>query len=283
MTRSRLISSFEITATDKVLYVSYNGGADTAVTLTEGTYYWNCDGAADDFAAMLKARLEATFGGTTWTVQITGVNHVDATVCSGRVVISEAAQNFELVMTHASWTVDPRILGWIGTADEASAGKELTSDWVHRYGWYPQTQPVEDVIKTVSANVVDFSTTRYRSGVTWGRHESASIAFDVIPSALVRIEAAADATRTAEVLVTTGDLNCPFERFVLDLAGDHTRRWRLYLVETAMMLVTDYYGPYVFAPDSPLWQDPLAQSLIQDKAGELWTCIIGGEGMPNWR
>jgi len=281
MTNSRLTSSFTLTAATNRMRCTYNGGSATNVDIDLATYgptfHWSCDGTTADFATALKAALETAFGGTTFTVKVYNVNSASATYGDGRIKITGAAQDFtfEWLTEAANITIDPHILGFSGLADADSASKNLNSPWVHRYGWYPQSDAVEDLIRKVANTSVSFSSARYRSGVDWGEWETIGLAFDHLNSTFARTAAAADSARNASLGLTVGDLNCSFEAFGLDLCRHASREWRYYPVNTSYT-TSDYHGPYVFLPDSPLWLDPLSMSQITARAGELWMIALNG-------
>jgi hypothetical protein len=256
---------------------TYNGGAATDVDVAVGTYHWGCDGGATDFAVALKSALETAFVATTFTIKIYNVNSASTTYGDGRIKITEAAHDFtfEWLTETAYINFDSRILGFSGLADADSTAKNLNSPWVHRYGWYPQTDPVEDLIRTVANTSVTFSSARYRSGVDWGEWPTIGLAWDHLNSTFVRTAAAADSARNANLGLTVGDLNCSFERFGLDLCRSASREWRYYPDCTAYT-TSDYHGPYVYQPDSPLWLDPLSSSQITQRAGELWMVSVSG-------
>jgi hypothetical protein len=131
------------------------------------------------------------------------------------------------------------------------------------------------LIRKVANTSISFSSARYRSGVDWGEWETIALAFDALNSTFARIAAAADANRNTGLGLTAGDLNCAFERFALDLARDSDKDWRYYADATDFG-TTDFEGPYVFPPDSPIWLDPLALSQITHRAGELWMISLAG-------
>jgi hypothetical protein len=275
MTTSRLISGIRVqTLINDQIVVNYNGGGATPVTIPAGIYYWSCDGAADDFATVLQTALLAEFGGT-WTVAVLGIVIASSAfgVCDGHTYIYEDNNNFVLCMTDADWTLDPRILGYSGSADATAVDGYVVSEWVHRRGWYPQTEPIESIIRIVGNNAVETSSSKYLAGVSWGEFATRQLAFDCLPGALVRVAAAADAVRATDPGVVTGDLNCAWECFATDLACDCGIDWRLYPDVTDPNV---YVGPYVFLPGSVLWVDPLALSMVQERAGELWTCAFAG-------
>jgi hypothetical protein len=275
-----MISTFTITAGLNDRIVVTHSGTDYVVTLTAGTYKWSDDGTASDFALMLDTVLEA--GGSwappravmTWSVDIVGKGVTPAGYADGRIYYTASIVNFTFKTTSASWTLDPRVLGLRSGTDYASANGPgydyLYSPDVHRYGWYPQTDAEED-LPTLwpSVETVTYSN-QSRSSVDWGEYERGVFAWRARPSYLIRIKAAADATRdpTRDYL-TLGDLNCALERFLIDLIRSVSRQLYHYPDITSHATV---YGPYALAEEHD--SNPLCRSSIEIRAGERWIAGI---------
>jgi hypothetical protein len=218
MANNRLISTFTLTTANRRLVGSYDGGAATNIDVAAGTYRWSCNAAAYDFAAALDAALVAAFGGT-WTVQVEGVDASDASIANGRPkIICANGHTFSLLLSHVNMTMDPGIVGG-GSAPYAATGVNLIMPYVHRYGWYPQTDAEEDlpdvVVRTNHVYYSDFT----RSGTDWGEYGDIRLAWRARPSYLVRMAAATDGSRDPTVAyLTLGDPSCTMARFVADLA-----------------------------------------------------------------
>lgn len=277
MTIGRLLSSRTLDSTNKVLVANHSVGGTTTITLAEQRWWPGHE--TGELYTQIEIALNAAFPGT-WNVSTNGVNFTDSTRAQGQLVVSwTGGGTFRWVLTNPAWTLDPRLLGFreLTPAEEVlatSATGVLMSQDVHRAGWYPRIGVVEDRISQIARTMVAYSSGDYLDLQTWGERQVIVAGFDIVQSALVRIDAAADPARAAQVFVTTGDLNCAFERFVLDLISNSAEGWRLYPDQT---VGTTYRGPYRFKPASPLWTNPLAApSRMISAAGDIHAIVIDG-------
>lgn len=274
MTTSRLLSQIVISSNGAFQVWIDTGGAGTTGTATvpDGTYYWSCDGTADDLALALVTAMTAV-NNNGWTVDVIGVDVTSSTYCEGRIAIVGGAA-WTINWTDATVNkIDPRILGSRGLADEGAAGAVwYYSDDVHRYGWYPQDTPEED-LPTQKADVsVSMTTGRVTDTIDDGEYQTIGLMWARVPAVFMRI-AGSDTARATPSLVTVGDLNCGWERFCLDVSRNDLR-WRYYAVTATK---TTYLGPYALALRPQASGDPAVGCALQERAGELWR--ISTEGM----
>ena len=278
MASSRCLSSFELTAANNQLRIS-NGIAPTTITLTAGTYWHENDGSADDILKELKTRVEAAYAGTL-TVRIYGVLLDGAgAIADGRILYTHSTTDLEFLFADGATTVDPRIFGF-GANSALFEGLALDSDYAHRYGWYPQREAYRDLAtRQLLADTAMTSRPKpARHSVVWGEQPRMELAWDNVPSALVREAGAVHADRAAEADLTGSDPNASLERFALDIATTE-RVWRFYPLATS----TATYHPaaadgdgYTFPNGSPLWTDPLGRSSMTSPIGERWDAGLEG-------
>ena len=280
MTSARLLSTFVIAADgsgdSKGGLRITDGVTPTTIVIPNGTYVWEGDETADDLGLAIKTRVVATYPAQDFECSIVGAGHTDATRAEGRVryTASGGAARVDFILTHAGSTIDPRILGYANaTADKLMAGGTMTSDLVHRYGHYPQTDAIESNVTTERDAEIAVTSGRYPDGADWGEYSQIELKFDGRYSPLVRTAAAAISDRATALLLTAGDSNCAIDRFVLDLSGSRSRRWYYYATIT---IAGTRLGPYIFERGSGLWRDPLVESVITHRIGEVWTTGISG-------
>jgi len=290
MATSRLLSSFTLTAANNVLRVGHASYTDKSVVLNAGTYVWSLDNETTagylDFGFELERAINAAFASDTANIlssaQINGCDVNNASYVEGRVKYNVKSGN-ELVfdLDHAATTLDERVLGFAtGSGDKTSSSQVLWSDYVHRYGYYPLIQPTEDLLfKQARTSIQHSSGGAIEEGITFGNEfDYCRIGFDYVPSALVRIQAAADSTRTSQISgLTTGDTNCAFERFALDLA-QNTAEYFYFYPTTTTTTVASRLGAFRFTPGSTLWSKPLERpTRLVQAAGEIWAVIVEGQ------
>lgn len=276
---SRLISSIIVPATANVARMAYDGGATVDVTIPAGTYYWSCDDAADDFALALKTAMDAACVGV-FSVDVCGVDGNPATVYGeGRVVIDDSGGGapWRWMTADAGFTLDARILGYVPGAAAVAAAATQYSPHVHRYGWYPQTVPMQ----AITARIIPAAWTYYsdgrRAGHVWsdadGR-KTIDLRYDLLPAVMCRIDAAADSDYgAADYLLTAGDLNCAWERFALDCSSEVMRDWRYYPDTNDE---DTYHGAYAWPDKHALITNPMATWVVRQPAGEYAEIVIPG-------
>lgn len=274
MTEARLIRSVTVGSTNKGIRIG-----STTYSLTEGVYYHSDDGTASDLIEAIEDVLQTALGGSTLTVHIIGVGvAASPTLASGRVQFVHSSGATQVIdWDHAGTTINPAWLGY----DEAVTGTlsiavgTTNSPYVHRYGWYPQTDAEEDVTPRTLRNHVAFTSGGYRSGIPWGEDQRINLAWDMRPCALVEIDQAKIATRAADVKTTQHDPHIAFERWALDCAAEAAADWRFYpdASDTAT-----YHGPFTFSDQSVLWTQPLAAPTgIVQRAGRYWAVVVDGQ------
>lgn len=277
MTEARLIRSVAVVgAAAPNNTIRING---VTYTIPAGTYYHSDDGVAADLVEAFEDQLQTAAGSANLTLRILGVGvAASATRASGRLqFVYTTGSTVTIDWDHAGTTIDPAWLGYdtAVTGTQAFAPSSTTySPYVHRYGWYPQTDAEEDPVTRTLRNHVAFTTGGYRSGISWGEDKRLHLAFDMRPAALVEIDQGAIATRAADVLATQGDPHIAFERWALDCAANADQQWRFY----ADALSATYKGPYTFGDGSPLWTAPLGPPTgITHRAGRYWSIVIDGQ------
>lgn len=279
MTHCRLLSSFTLTSSTNTLRVGVNSGAATTVTIPAVEYFWSCHSAdpIGDFATALKTALETVFPAYTFTVGLYGVNNTDSSKADGMVRIEIDTDDFKLFFTDGAWTLDPRILGMDGDADTGWE-TDWASDWVHRFGWYPQTNPKRCYFPKRQAAAVSFGSDYLRDVVRWGaRRQTAEILFDFIQPCFLTDDEANTAAMCAGSNIATGDQNCSLESFGLDLTDNaDTSEWRFYEVATTYNSITSWRGPFTWPPESELWEMPTALAPIVQDAGQVHGLALNG-------
>ena len=297
-TKSRFLSTFELhggPAGDGVdgnsgIRVTYAGTPatillSTATSDAPETFYWSLDDDGDtdgvvDFGKRLEEKLEAQFPAGTWTVQINGVDVTDATKWQGRVKYGCGVGTCVFNLGHADSTLDYRILG-LPRDNNTFSSQVLWSDWVHRFGWYPELDPTADLPSLAIDVEAVYSSAGYVSIQDWGEFVEGSYSFSDVQSYFVRHYAAADSVRVSGTGGTAGDPNSNVERFVADIArsvGIVQPGGRVFYFYPDVSQ-NDYgephrFGPFRFPPDDPVWRKPLAVAQLTQEAGELWSVSI---------
>ena len=275
MTTSRLLSQIVISSNGAFQVWCDTGGDGTTGTATipDGTYYWTCAGGADDFAAAMVTAMTAVYNNG-WVVDVIGVDVTSTTKCEGRVAISGANTPWTINWTDATVNkIDPYIIGSRGLADEGEdEGEIYYSDDVHRYGWYPQDTPEEDLPMQKADVVVSMTTGRVVDTIDDGEYQTIGLMWARVPAVFVRI-AGSEAARATPNMVTVGDKNCSWERACLDISRNDLR-WRYYADTTDN---DTYLGPYALALRPQASGDPTVGCALQERAGELWR--VATEGM----
>ena len=277
MGESRLLQPFTLAAPNNVLRVLSSTYGTFDVTLTPGTYRHT-----PTFLAMLKTRLEADIAGSTWTIEIAGVTTI-AGVGSGRIRYTIDAGTFSFLFDHANTTIDAGtgigtgVLGWplaYNSAPAASTASVLISDWVHRRGYYPQTDPVDErpirkrfVVTAEESNRGDIDSDHVRT------YNHLDVMFEFVSKGLDVLDNADVAAIMAGVNLNTDDGHAAFEIFAQDLI-ENGNDFRFYadITDTAA-----FSGEYKFPHNSPMWGDPLALSVPQPAAGGYAIRIHGNE------
>ena len=292
MADARLLSGFDIATSgddqnDQLKVIFDPSGSAYTATISvlgngsDGVYWWSDDAGADDFLNEIKDAINnATYSpafSPDFDVQIEGVESLDSTKASGRLKFSEGSQNEFRFDWTVSDSLDPRVMGFAASLQSSgtktSSSQVLWSDYVHRYGWYPQTFAADqgeylfldeyasegsagDIVSTLNREAND-----------------APITFDLVQSALARIYRANQATPAGNAKLTTGDPNAAFERWVADLVTNGNP-WRFYddITDTS-----SFDGPYRFPGHWPGRRQPLvAPSRMAKKHPEYWTIHILG-------
>jgi hypothetical protein len=241
------------------------------ISVGAGTYYFSNDNSAADFGLALETALESHSEATNFTVRLYNVDFVDTAKADGRLNIVNVTGDHEFTLDwdHANTTLDPRICGFAAAdTGPTSTSYVLISDYVHKYGWYPQNFAAEHHAQQKQRGHVEFSTGGYPDAVIWPEHGILPLVWDHVPSPLVRIDAANDSDHNpTDYGLTLGDVNCAWERFCLDAASDTDERVRYYKDIT---VTTDPGTNYILAlPEQ--YRDPLAPpSRITFREGEIW-------------
>lgn len=285
MANSRLLSGFRLTSTTRSMRWTI-GGAGGTITIPYNYPYRHTDnnetGGVNgyyDFIDQLLSAMNAQWPGNNLTAAIQGVDNIDPTGAhaEGRIQIHSSTNPVLTItanLTHADWTLDPRIIGWRDkTADKPGGGSPLWAEYVHRYGWYPATFLTTDVPQPEFDGSVEVAPDTSVDRVVWGEYQVNQVSWEWVPACLARAAAAADGYLTSDYGLTTGDLNCAFDSFGSDLARGSAEDWRIYPVITVK---TSYRGDYVWAKNSPLWTRPLAMSSMVEMAPEAWSVVIEG-------
>ena len=273
MPNARLLSSYVLTSgSNNTIRVTANASTqDLPITAAaEGTtYYMSDEGGADDLVAALAAAIASHTQIGTCVIDIIGVGVNSLVYGEGRLKIN-CDVDFTLALD-ANTTIDHRVLGFADSAgNKASTSTILYSDYVHRYGWYPQIDAEYCAPSGKVRSVVEHTRGRYAEGVVYEEYEALDgLEFSHIHDPLVRIDGTADASAT-DLLLTQGDTNASWERFARDCATDLDREVRLYKDITD---AATYLGSYQFPENSALWQDPLARSEMVQRAGGLWRVV----------
>jgi len=279
MAGCRFLSSFTLDSTNNGIRVDANENAES-LTVTAGTYYWSLDDSvtagALDFGKALEDALEThtDIAASDVTITIYGVDATDATMADGRVKYVTVGNEITFDFTNDNATLDPRILGFIGTDDKSTSSGTLNSDGVHRYGWYPQIEASDVISDRRSRGSAPYTSGGYVDPLFWGVDRMVIVGVPARPPALIREDAVVGDAATA-VLTTTLDPNIAFESWAIDLANDVTMDWRFYedITDTA-----DPAVEYRFAANSPLWTRPLSgTTTISHEAGEMWTVMVDGQ------
>jgi hypothetical protein len=278
---SRLISSFEVVAgANTIVLSSWDGSGGTyTATISPGTYYFSNDDASDDIIKELNDQLDtAVSSAGSWNIGIVGVTVSASGSASGYAEgrLKWVADGNAFTIDVSACTFPMRTLGI-----DVDQGDIVTNfansytyytDWVHRYGWYPQDATLVQDIRTVALTNVRYTSGRYLDGIDDGEYENAHFGWDRIHPALSTIYDATLSSATDQNL-TQSDPNCPFERWALDLSRDTTRRFRWY---PEIDDEDTYKGPYAFSDQSSLWFDPLLAAPITEAAGKRRTVIVDG-------
>ena len=270
MTTSRILTTFSITAgVDDGVRV-YHGGSTVTHTIAPG------DHTVDSVLAALKTQIDAAFSGT-WTAAIVGVSTTSATLAEGRIRYSHTSKDIDLLFSHAGFTADPRIFGFASTAVDADgemSGFELDSDHVHRFGWYPALDPVEDLRQFENVEHTEATSGGYVDGVHWAKLESIALVWDFVQPALVRIAAAASSGPAGRALLTTADPNASFEAWAQDLIENSGYSWTFYPDATDTATTS---GPFRWREGDPIRKRPAgAPCVVSQRGGELWRVVLNG-------
>lgn len=258
MSTSRLLAALTLTAAAK-LRVAHSTAGDIDITIPAGTYWHSADDSSSDLLKVIVDLLDAASGGITWTIQIYGVDGLSSSsIAEGRVRIVASAGTFTLEYSDTVNTTLPSgILGHTGTTDASSTGSVYVSDYVHQWGWYPQSfcqdpQPKDPELITEAGQSQD---AQIFSAVTWGEVEVARVLWQLIPAELVREAAASNTERMALMLLEVDDPHCSYQRFILT-AARYNAQIRLYPDTDDE---TTYHGPYNLpgTDKSPIRQNPL--------------------------
>lgn len=255
MANSRLLTRVTLTTADDDIKATHSvDGAATFSISTSTSYYLSTDNAADDLYKAIETAIVAAFASiSTCTIAIYGVDATSASRADGRIKVTIDSGDLTFNFTDVAFTMSARIFGFDGTADESTTSSTLDSDFVHRYGWYPQRDPIDDEPGDVTSdNSVSRATDRTISVVTTGGadYDSGTLQFEQVPAALVRTKSATNSTRVGNVNTTINDPNCSFEAWVAD---SKTNPWRFYKVATAAT-TSDFDGPYQLRPETGIYQ-----------------------------
>ena len=280
MASCRLISSFTITASSNDDLVVTLNAVDETLTMAPGTYYMDDNGGGSDGVAAIVTMLNTHAQPGTFVAGIIGVTETDVGKADGRIAYGNDTNDFSFKFSAGASNIDPRIFGY--NANETtvtSATQLLSSTEIHRYGWYPQREIEMLSIRNRVRSHISHTTGRNPDGVIWEEYNIAECEVAFVRGPLVRVAATNDSTAVTSsgLNLTVGDTNAAFERFVADLASDVSQDYRIYIDETD---TATYEGPYQFEEDSPIWRDPLAQSTLIQRAGELWKITLIGMDVP---
>lgn len=247
----RFLSRFALSGTTNKLRIDYSGeGSPVDLEFAEEDYFWSLDnetGAGKlDFAKELKDLLDDGTSPATWTVEIVGVNHTDASEALGAIRLSVSTGTFTYDWEDSTnTTIDPRIFGYGESPSNPSAAAAIVSPYGHRYGWLPNA-PTYDNSAARREMVLSQSTTTggYIDTVHWTTIDRVVWKVEFVLAARVSLDCAFDPARAAAAGMAQGDPNSPWERFYLDAVIDKRDIRHYRDISTYSTPATDFDGPY---------------------------------------
>ena len=272
---SRLITSITFAASVGLRVM--RNASNYTLTIAAGTYWISGDGSSSDLLKAITDQWATQTGVADLSISINGVGlALDTTRPLGSlqfIALNATSANLQLsdALTDSRWA---RILGWAdgaGTQSFSGTPMTLNPSYVHRFGWYPRIDADEALPQRRSRRHTSHTSLGYVDQVDWGEYDQAGYSFGAVARGLVRIAALAEAAVTA-LNLAMGDPNATYERWGID-AGDASRSWREYPDASD---TTTYRGPYRFPPGSVLYEDPLGESAIRERGGEIWTIVLHG-------
>ena len=264
MADCRFLSRFALTADDKKLRIDHSGDGELNLVLDEGSYYWSLDedetAGQLDFAKQLKDALDDA-SSATWTVEIVGVDHTDATKPQGSIRLSVSSGTFQIKWSDTSdSTLDPRIMGEAegNTTDKpAVAASSYVSPFVARYTWVPRV-PIWDTSPMMKNLVMSQQITSagYIDTVHFASIEKSRWTVQFVQAALVSAACAEEDSRAEAAGITVEDPNCSFESWYID-AVTGQRNIRVYS-DIEEHSDEDFDGPYTILMGSGVQHDSLS-------------------------